>query len=67
MSGARWRALGRLAIGAPDPAPTKTTTQGLSKLDLELARNLAVLEDLELLEHFEALELMPLLDEDDDE
>ena len=49
-----------------EPAPAVTTTVSVSAEILELAENLSVLEDLDLLVQWEVLELMPLLEDDDE-
>lgn len=59
----------RLAQGAPDPTPkpgTRTSTGAISPADLELARYLSLLENMELLQDLEALELLPILEDDDE-
>ncbi|MCC7382639.1 MAG: hypothetical protein IT384_12455 [Deltaproteobacteria bacterium] len=55
------------------PVPTSTTastpaeTYGFSKEELELMTSLDQISDLDLLERWELLRLMPLLEGDDDE
>ena len=48
------------------PAPAKTSTAGMSKEEIELARYLDVLEDMDLLENWELAELLSVLEDDDD-
>lgn len=51
----------------PPKVPTsRTSTTTLSPADVELARELSVLENLEMLEDLELLEVLPLLEDEDD-
>jgi hypothetical protein len=42
----------------------KTSTAGMTPEDIELARYLEVLEDLDLFEKWELIELLPVLEEE---
>ena len=67
MTSAVFFLLSGLWLAGPGTATsTSTSTKGMSREDLELARYLTVLEDLELLEQLELLELMPVWEDDDD-
>jgi hypothetical protein len=50
------------------PAPVKTSTvaAGLTDTELELARYLDVLEEMELLESWDFLEILSVLEDEDD-
>lgn len=51
----------------PAPAKTvKTSTAGLSAQELELARYLDVLEELDLFENWDFVELLSVLEDEDD-
>lgn len=59
---------GRVFGQAPKPSElqAQTASTSTSASDLELARYLTVLENLEMLEDLELLQVMPFLEEEDD-